>query len=99
MHSNAIASIPLGDARYPAALAAISDPPPILWTKGQLDSLRGPMVAVVGSRAASPLATTSAVHNRISASSSHSAETANQSIPLPLTTRRGRNRRGARKRR
>ena len=56
MHSNAIASIPLGDARYPAALAAISDPPPILWTKGQLDSLRGPMVAVVGSRAASPYA-------------------------------------------
>ena len=56
MHSNVIASIPLGDARYPAAHAAISDPPPILWTNGQLDSLRGPMVAVVGSRAASPYA-------------------------------------------
>jgi len=56
MHSNAIAPIPLGDARYPAALAAISDPPPMLWTKGQPDSLHGPMVAVVGSRAASPYA-------------------------------------------
>ena len=56
MHSNAIASIPLGDARYPAALAAISDPPPILWTKGQPERLRGPMVALVGSRAASPYA-------------------------------------------
>src|SRR5438132_1324448 len=47
---------PLGDLRYPAALAAIYDPPPILWTRGHPESLQGPMVAIVGSRAASPYA-------------------------------------------
>ena len=51
-----ILTIPLGDPRYPAALAAIRDPPPVLWTKGRAESLRGPMVALVGSRAASPYA-------------------------------------------
>ena len=56
MARNEVLPIPLGDARYPAALAAIQDPPPILWTKGQAECLRGPMVAIVGSRAASPYA-------------------------------------------
>jgi DNA processing protein len=56
MDLDEILTIPLGDARYPAALAAIHDPPPVLWTRGRPDSLRGPMVAVVGSRAASPYA-------------------------------------------
>ena len=49
-------AIPRGDIRYPAALAAIHDPPPILWTRGHAEALCGPMVAVVGSRAASPYA-------------------------------------------
>jgi DNA processing protein len=56
MDFDEILTIPLGDARYPAALAAIHDPPPMLWTSGRAESLRGPMVAVVGSRAASPYA-------------------------------------------
>jgi DNA processing protein len=56
MALNEVFPIPLGDTRYPAALAAIQDPPPVLWTKGQAESLRGPMVAIVGSRAASPYA-------------------------------------------
>jgi DNA processing protein len=56
MDFDEILTIPLGDARYPAALAAIHDPPPMLWTRGRAESLRGPMVAVVGSRAASPYA-------------------------------------------
>jgi len=43
-----------GDIRYPTALAAIHDPPPTLWIKGQSDALRTPSVAIVGSRAASP---------------------------------------------
>src|SRR5581483_6531070 len=51
-----IARISLGDARYPAALAAIPSPPPLLWIRGCADSLSGPMVAIVGSRAASPYA-------------------------------------------
>jgi DNA processing protein len=46
----------LGDAGYPAVLAAIPNPPPVLWTRGHPESLRGPMVALVGSRTASPYA-------------------------------------------
>jgi DNA processing protein len=56
MDCDEILTIRLGDTRYPAALAAIHDPPPKLWISGRPESLRGPMVAVVGSRAASPYA-------------------------------------------
>jgi DNA processing protein len=44
------------DPRYPTALDAIHDPPPLLWIDGLVDALRAPSVAVVGSRAASPYA-------------------------------------------
>ena len=44
------------DPRFPAALLAISDVPPVLWYLGALDALRAPAVAVVGSRAASAVA-------------------------------------------
>jgi DNA processing protein len=46
--------LPWTDASYPAALAAIIDPPFVLWTRGSRDCLRAPAVAIVGSRAASP---------------------------------------------
>ena len=45
-----------GDASYPALLACISDPPPVLWTLGEAEVLQRPAVAVIGSRAASPYA-------------------------------------------
>jgi DNA processing protein len=44
------------DPAYPAALAAIVDPPPVLWTRGLVEALNGPLVAIVGSRAASSYA-------------------------------------------
>jgi DNA processing protein len=44
------------DAAYPAALAAIADPPPVLWFRGDLAPLDRPAVAIVGSRAGSPYA-------------------------------------------
>jgi DNA processing protein len=44
------------DPRYPAALATIVDPPPVLWVRGVIDALNGPAVAIVGSRAGSPYA-------------------------------------------
>src|SRR4051812_21497737 len=44
------------DAAYPAALAAIIDPPFVLWTRGVLAALDRPAVAIVGSRAGSPYA-------------------------------------------
>jgi len=44
------------DASYPPALAAIVDPPPVLWTRGASAALTRHAVAIVGSRAASPYA-------------------------------------------
>jgi DNA processing protein len=44
------------DPAYPAALAAIIDPPFVLWTRGVLAALDRPAVAIVGSRAGSPYA-------------------------------------------
>ena len=52
----AIAPIAWSDAAYPIALATIADPPPVLWTRGRVDALSAPAVAIVGSRAASQYA-------------------------------------------
>ena len=49
-----IALVPWSDAAYPVALAAIIDPPPVLWARGNLAALGRPAVAIVGSRAGSP---------------------------------------------
>jgi DNA processing protein len=51
-----IGVIPLWDPRYPALLACIPDPPPVLWTAGDPALTTRPSVAVVGSRAATPYA-------------------------------------------
>jgi DNA processing protein len=51
-----ISAISRGDLRFPAALDAIHDPPETLWISGDVDVLRAPSVAIVGSRAASPYA-------------------------------------------
>jgi predicted Rossmann fold nucleotide-binding protein DprA/Smf involved in DNA uptake len=37
------------DAAYPAALAAIADPPFVMWTRGAVSALARPAVAIVGS--------------------------------------------------
>ena len=44
------------DPLFPPALHAISDMPVVLWYRGALDALAAPVVAVVGSRAASAVA-------------------------------------------
>jgi DNA processing protein len=43
-----------GDARYPPLVAQIFDPPLVLWVRGSVDALSATLVAIVGSRAASP---------------------------------------------
>ncbi|WP_323035869.1 DNA-processing protein DprA [Pararhodobacter sp.] len=45
----------LGDPDYPATLAALTDPPPVLWAMGKLRTLNQPAVAIVGARNASSL--------------------------------------------
>jgi DNA processing protein len=47
---------PFGSACYPAPLARIDDPPPVLWMRGARYPSDSPAVAIVGSRAASPYA-------------------------------------------
>ncbi len=44
----------LGERLYPHALAQIADPPVILYTKGRLPERKMPLIAVVGSRRATP---------------------------------------------
>jgi len=44
--------IPLDSAAYPPRLARLSDPSPLLLVRGDVESLRAPCVAIVGSRAA-----------------------------------------------
>ena len=43
----------LGDPDYPAMLEALDPPPPILWTRGRIELLNQPSIAVVGARIAS----------------------------------------------
>jgi len=50
------APIPWSAPDYPPALAAIVDPPVVLWVSGCADVLQKPAVAIVGSRAGSPYA-------------------------------------------
>jgi DNA processing protein len=47
-----IVPIAVGGDRYPPLLAAIPDPPPVLWTMGDAAHLLKPAIAIVGSRAA-----------------------------------------------
>jgi DNA processing protein len=54
--ADGIGVVPWSDPRYPAALATIVDPPPVLWVRGNIDVLNTPAVAIVGSRAGSPYA-------------------------------------------
>jgi DNA processing protein len=51
-----IRPVPFFDPDYPALLACIPDPPPVLWVRGDFAALTAPSVAVIGSRAASPYA-------------------------------------------
>ena len=52
--STGMALVTWGDSAYPAALSVIVDPPPALWVRGDIATLSGPAVAIVGSRAGSP---------------------------------------------
>lgn len=49
-----IAAVPWGDIGYPVLLAAIPDPPLVLWMRGDPSAFDQPSVAIVGSRAATP---------------------------------------------
>jgi DNA processing protein len=48
-------AIPVTDIRYPAQLREISDPPPLLFVRGNPELLMRPQIAIVGSRNPSSL--------------------------------------------
>lgn len=50
----AVRTIALGEDGYPPALLQLSDPPPLLYLRGDPALLSGRRVAIVGSRAATP---------------------------------------------
>ena len=47
-----VSIVPIGTSRYPARLAAISSPPPVLYCRGDPGILDCPQIAIVGARAA-----------------------------------------------
>ena len=57
-----IVAVAWQDARYPAQLAALDDPPAVVWVRGRTEPLGQPSVAIVGSRSASPYALAVAEH-------------------------------------
>ena len=50
-----ICTIDIGAAAYPQVLLELTDPPPVLYLRGRLDLLAGRRIAIVGSRAATPV--------------------------------------------
>jgi DNA processing protein len=65
--------IALGDPRYPGALREIFDPPTVLFVRGRLELLQSLMLAVVGTRRATPYGLAAA--ERLSADLSHAGLT------------------------
>jgi DNA processing protein len=55
-----IHALAIPDTRYPTLLAAIPDPPPLLWARGAIAALTRPAIAIVGSRAGTAYALTMA---------------------------------------
>lgn len=53
---------PIGSAGYPASLLELPDPPPVLFALGRPELLARPMVAIVGTREATPYARRAARH-------------------------------------
>ena len=47
-----VSIVPIGTSRYPAQLAAISNPPPVLYCRGDPGILGCPQIAIVGARSA-----------------------------------------------
>ena len=54
--SRGIRVVAWNESHFPSALLTLPDVPPALWYRGRLEVLTAPTIAIVGSRAASPVA-------------------------------------------
>jgi DNA processing protein len=54
--TDGVAAVAWFDERYPPLLSCTTDPPPVLWVRGEARAFECPAVAIVGSRAATPYA-------------------------------------------
>jgi DNA processing protein len=54
--SRGIHVVAWNELHFPPALVTLTDVPPALWYRGRLEALTAPAIAIVGSRAASPVA-------------------------------------------
>ncbi|MHC4991854.1 MAG: DNA-processing protein DprA [Planctomycetota bacterium] len=54
MHTVGASMVLAGDADYPPLLAAVDDAPMALWSRGRLEPVAAPTLAIVGSRRCSP---------------------------------------------
>lgn len=74
--------VTLADAAYPASLLTTEDPPLLLYTKGRVDLLQAPSLAIVGSRNATAEGIMNAT--RFAASLSHSGMTVVSGLALGI---------------
>lgn len=79
----------LGQPGYPPLLATISDPPPFLYARGQLDALTMPQLAVVGSRKASAVGLRAATELAADAVAAGLAVTSGLALGIDAAAHRG----------
>jgi DNA processing protein len=78
------ALVTLGDARYPAALREIYDPPIMLFARGRLELFQRPAIAIVGTRRATAYGL--AVAERLSADLAHAGLTISSGMARGIDT-------------
>lgn len=79
----------LGQAGYPRLLATISDPPPFLYARGQIEALTMPQLAVVGSRKASAVGLRAATELAADAVAAGLAVTSGLALGIDAAAHRG----------
>jgi predicted Rossmann fold nucleotide-binding protein DprA/Smf involved in DNA uptake len=87
-----ITPVPIWADAYPPLLRMITDPPPVLWVRGDASTLASRAVAVIGSRAATPYALE--VARRLAGNSQSAGQRSSQAwraVPMqPLIAARSR---------
>jgi DNA processing protein len=81
--------ITLADSDFPSLLLNIPDPPPLLYLKGKRELLNSPMLAIVGSRNATPLGISNAESFAKSASDAGLCVVSGMALGIDTAAHRG----------